>query len=546
MIKQIYKKILYGAVITVLVGAPLLTLLPAKTAKAQLAVIDPINLVENTISAIYNGVTSVASYSLNYKELVLDGVANALVKQIARQVTTSVVNWINSGFEGSPSFITNPGGFFADLAGDIIGDFVASNSDLAYLCSPFSIDIRLALAFKYRPYQRNRYACTLDDIIRNVKGAVQGSTLNGFLSGDFSQGGWPAFVSMTTEPQNNVYGAYLQADSELSFRIADAVSQQKDELNQGRGFMSWKVCKDVPVAGDANFVGPTLPNDYQGPGAFDNTTVGSDFVGPLTPGQTRRTQSCETQTPGSVIQGVLDKQLGVPTDQLNLADEFNEIVNALFAQLVTQVLTGGLKGVSGSGSSDINSYINQIQNEQSQYNEQLNTTRQQLLNNMDTYIRDTERYKAVRDETYNLMFTVKNTLENARACYSVKLTENRVPPLSNTQRLYAEAKISDIQSFGETRVNPLTAELLGLSLEASDRLRLLNSIKERALAATTVNDIAAPVRDFTTLIQGQRLTSQIDVKRAEDKREEVKRIQPELKSQADRYNIECQAFPLFR
>jgi hypothetical protein len=106
--------------------------------------------------------------------------------------------------------------------------------------SPFSIDIRIALAFKYRPNIPQRYACTITTIIKNYKNAVEGATLNGFTAGDFKQGGWPAFVSMTTEPQNNVYGAYLSAESELSWRVASAKAEQKDEISAGKGFLSWR------------------------------------------------------------------------------------------------------------------------------------------------------------------------------------------------------------------------------------------------------------------------------------------------------------------
>ena len=207
-----------------------------KKAEAQWAVIDPVNLVQNVLSTVSDYAQEVFAYSDNYKEYVLDPLVSGLAEMMLQEMTTSVVNWINSGFEGSPSFIQNPGAFFLDIADQATGQFISG--ELAELCSPFSIDIRIALSFKYRPFVRNRYACTLGTIISNTKNAVENASINGFTAGDFKQGGWPAFVSLTTEPQNNVFGAYIEAESDLSFRVASKQNQQRDELNQGKGFLS--------------------------------------------------------------------------------------------------------------------------------------------------------------------------------------------------------------------------------------------------------------------------------------------------------------------
>jgi len=61
-------------------------------------------------------------------------------------MTDSVVDWINHGFNGSPAFIQNPGGFFIDAADQITGAFIANSGPLASLCNGFGLDIRLSLA----------------------------------------------------------------------------------------------------------------------------------------------------------------------------------------------------------------------------------------------------------------------------------------------------------------------------------------------------------------------------------------------------------------
>jgi hypothetical protein len=228
--KQKIKKITSSFLILTLLSGSLLSLslsIPQKV-EAQYAVVEVgASLVQQIIIATNTTQLAFNAYSDNLKEFVLDGIAGMFAKQIVRQITQSVVNWINSGFEGSPSFVTNPSSFFLDLADQETGRFLAKyGGPLTNLCTPFSIDLRIALAFKYHPYSGQRYACTLGTIISNTTNAVKNSSINGFTAGDFRQGGWPAFVSLTTEPQNNVYGAWIQADTELSLRVANVQIQR--------------------------------------------------------------------------------------------------------------------------------------------------------------------------------------------------------------------------------------------------------------------------------------------------------------------------------
>ena len=76
-----------------------------------------------------------------------NGIAWQLAHVALQQLTGSVVNWINSGFQGSPSFVSDPEDFFLQLNDQVTGAFIGNNGILAQaLCSPFSTNIRLALA----------------------------------------------------------------------------------------------------------------------------------------------------------------------------------------------------------------------------------------------------------------------------------------------------------------------------------------------------------------------------------------------------------------
>ena len=147
---------------------------PVNKANATM-VTDLGNIFQSTISAISNVAQEALDLSDNYKEMVLDPMVNGLAKMIVQQITASIVQWINSGFEGSPSFMQDPGSFFLDIADQATGRFITGDI-LKSMCSPFSINIKLALLLTYRPRTLKRYTCTIGTIIKNSKNAIKNAT----------------------------------------------------------------------------------------------------------------------------------------------------------------------------------------------------------------------------------------------------------------------------------------------------------------------------------------------------------------------------------
>jgi len=316
--KRHFKKLVASVLVLTLLSQGVLLLSPKKASAQFVPTQDSLNLIENT--------------KQNIKEFSFDSIAYLIAKGLIRQLTTSIVNWINSGFNGSPAFVTNPEQFLIDTADKIAGNLI-EGSELGFLCDPFRIDIRIALGLKYRPFQE-RVTCTLSEVIDNVRGSV-----DGFIGGDFKQGGWQGWLSLTNEPQNNVYGAQIIANNELGIRIAGKQSIELAKLNWGGGFLSWEKCEEHEVSR-----APTGLDNY-----YENAPTTN--------------QTCEIQTPGGVINDQLSKALGSGIDQLNLADEFNEIVNALVVQLAQQALGGGgLRGASRASNNSRTSFTYNLYN----------------------------------------------------------------------------------------------------------------------------------------------------------------------------------------
>lgn len=301
----------------------------------------PVNIISNVTS---QGTQTGSTWAQFTQDCIEHGLALALGKLILSEMTAQIVNWIDNGFDGNPAFVTNPGQFFTNIADGLAGEFILG-TDLAFLCSPFKFQIQLALALNYSYKSAGsglRFRCTLTDIIKNI---------DGFMN-DFDKGGWPAWVSMTQNPQNNPYGAYLQADAALSARIAGQQAIEQQKLNWGNGFLSWDTC--------TNQDGSSY-TQYGGGLTVDGTRKAQDegaFFG--------NGNKCTTKTPGSVIAGTLQNQLNIPAQQLGLADDLDKIANALMNQLIKQVMggVGGLLGAGTKGSSG-RSVVDQLRDQAS-------------------------------------------------------------------------------------------------------------------------------------------------------------------------------------
>ena len=109
---QKIKKVITAAILIALISTPLL--MPKKMEAAGWPVIDAIgNALKSLI--LVKETTQTAIATKNVLKEVLKQVARAAAKRLLAELTKSTVNWINSGFHGSPLFLEDPDSFFEDI-----------------------------------------------------------------------------------------------------------------------------------------------------------------------------------------------------------------------------------------------------------------------------------------------------------------------------------------------------------------------------------------------------------------------------------------------
>jgi hypothetical protein len=519
-----------GQKITVIVLALIMVFgsyMPAKKAHAQWITTDLVTNIEtgltavkSALSSVYNEIASYAEQSIWIKDYILDPLAWAEAKGLLQNITNETVNWINSGFNGSPAYITNPTRFFENMADQATGAFISQNGPLSSLCSPISLNVRLALALNQAGISgngggsSNPYTCTLSTIINNVQNAsisagvtVNGMSIAGFEGGDFSQGGWPAFAALA-EPQNSFYGAYLEAQSSLDTNIANRTQQKNNELAQGQGFQTYQTCTEDPSITDEE--------------AFDDPTIQLDEAATaaaiaVNPDAYNIYDRCENSTPGSTIKTSLDKAMGSSQDSLVQASMLDEIIGALAGQLVNKVLgPGGLAGVS-QPSNGQPAYLTQIEAEASSSSATAGGLGGSLSTNLAQYITNTANIQSYASSSVSVGESALTALYNA----------------SSTCKSEGDTAVVSQIGIAIASTTAWITQLQGNYNDVTNNLNSLTLLSDQFNAATSTAEINALTRQYNSLISthnpsaspySQSVPSVSDVQNAKDDNTNVRGV----------------------
>lgn len=234
-----------------------------------------------------------------------DGVAWCIANSLIEYIADSTIAWANSGFNGSPSFISNTDNFFENLADQEAGSFLnalangSTTSGSINLCSNFKVSISVGLSNYYsKSTYKNTSSCTLSKIVSNI---------DSFMDGNFEQGGWEGWFSMTQSASNNKVGATIIATDAMYARVSTKNNTAKLEIGLNNGFLNYKKCTDKS-----------------------------------------KPETCKTVTPGTVIQSSLEKSLNLPKDRLAAVAKFDQVIEAVVNNLIKVALNEVLSSSSSN------------------------------------------------------------------------------------------------------------------------------------------------------------------------------------------------------
>jgi hypothetical protein len=467
------------------------------------------NLVKDTGTQVILAASYGVQTSQAVKEASKDNVTfvscitNVLAKAALQQITASVVNWINSGFNGQPSFITNYEQFFTNVADLAAGQFI-QGAGLSFLCSPFKLQIKVAIAQSYA--NRNAaQSCSLTGVIKNI---------NSFMNGNFAQGGWPGMLSFTTMPTNNPYGAYAYAQVGLQSAQSNALSNARNNISP-TGFLA---VQKATCNGGVTSYSPTIVAGVNQQAAMAG---GSGTNG-----------NCKTSitTPGTVIEGTLQATLKSPIDQLGLANSIDQILNALTNQLITKTLQNGLSNLSGTTGLQNTAQTPAEQAAQAQA--------QNILISLQAQGTYAQQYGNILQGSISDIQTTQNQLNNLSNCWITAASSTSV---TSSQAPTASANATAAQST-LISLNPRIEAYNDSITSVNAQIALIQELQSEALSVSSVANVTALNSHYTSAQAARPFIGQADITTAQQNRTTLQSQLASINSSTQTGLQQCRAF----
>jgi hypothetical protein len=316
-------------------------------------------------------VTQTAFTIKDFAKDILKQVIMSIEKRLLAQMTKSTVNWINSGFHGSPLFLENPESFFKDIAKYEMKNFINTTGyDQARF--PFGKDFALNVINSYKQKADSNLEYTLSKALNNNPQLVSQYRSN------FLYGGWNGFLINTQYPQNNYVGYQIIATDQLARKL-DGISQNNVQkvqtaLQEGMGFLSPQTCPDNNGNNEYNKV---MANQFKRP-VFTpkkiykfEATVPNIINGEYNPEYIKQKEAYDRQyqididaekeewsnkntclsglvttTPGSVVANQITTALSSNFRQTELGAAVGSSMSAIFDALLKSLLDKGLNSLA--------------------------------------------------------------------------------------------------------------------------------------------------------------------------------------------------------
>lgn len=446
--------------------------------------------VQDQANLNVNSRTEASAKSLVKKEFVLDNIAWSLAKSLSSSLIRNVTQWVRTGFEGNPLFITDLSRFALDAANEASGIFLEEylqKDTYDSLCQPWRNPIHLALTRANTGLSNKSYKpqCTLADVINNA------SKMTDFMN-DFQKGGWEAWGSLTASPANNPIGAYLDGLDAMDQASAQAKANAEKEAQMGQGFTGQKKCLNKTPEG--------------------------------------RCKEWTIESPGTWVESQLAESTSAEIRNLELADELDELLGALAGQLNNWILGGLAKnpneGNTPGPSTQLPASVSA-------------GTKQNTINMLEQSISDETEYVKARQNTVEAYSQSASLYASAKACLETQL--RKVSSCGGTSETSAGQVQANADYVNKQIANINNNLIPGLNKEITASNALLTKLREletSVQAVTTAQGLSDLYDQFSVFIQNAH--NPYDQSKADQELEKAEQTKQDAQTQISN----CQALPI--
>jgi hypothetical protein len=472
--------------------------------RIQVAPVAALNSAVDTVISVIFGflggggglVTDLGTEQNTATETVGQCLVRTLGKLAVQNITDSLVNWINSGFDGKPAFVQDFNKFFSDVGDQAAGTFLQS-SDFAFLCSPFSLQVRIAIVQSYAR-RHNAPSCTLTDVIKNI---------DSFTSGSFAQGGWKGLLSFNTESANNPFTSFMALSVRMDAKIANAQANAAATIAPG-GFKSVMKCPKTP------------PKD---------TAVGQNLVGV----SQADTSHCEVVTPGQAVLSQFNATTQANLDSLGVGDSIDQILSALKNALITKIFKtdDGLLGAGNTDTADTS--------DQPKVDPVAQAQATALMKTLRTGVNSAQSYGTVEQRIISDIQDSQSTLNDLRNCWINATTS---ATLTSTQTDQATAGVSAAVTK-ISQLQQLVAKRNANIQQANRSIARLQQLQTDLLLATVAADVTRVQNTYNAVVAAGKITiyDKTDITTAQQDRATVQGQLTTIDSQTTTGLAQCNA-----
>lgn len=449
---------------------------------------------KDSVTQVNTTLTQSNTQQIQVKECMMDGIAIAMKEHLIRGLIRGLITYINTGFDGGPGYMQDKDALLANEQDQVFEAYINNPDNFSSLCSAWESDVRLALATQYASAVAGSQVTQLSASGTGTgnqvyTGGIASCTVQAEgYAGSNGEGTdyWSNFLAKTTTTGGNPVTTYMAVENDLAENIQSRIQDRIEEVQRNGGFFDVTYCNDG-TAGYSEIPG---------------VAVGSG------------TRDCKITTPGTVINHQLNNALGSDVRRLELADEFDELINALVGKLLEMVFSGkGLKGTTdqqpGEEESLVDQYYNSLDEEGvAQSFEALVVQLQRRDDSVDEYVDS-------REEMLSLLFGAREAVYDAYACYATKANTwedtrtGEIIPIAQVQSVSPDNRVQLAYS-AQINYNGQNITAYLLPEQANEHYRayaeLLEKIDDYIQQATAQIDNAESSRDeITQLIQLARI-----------------------------------------
>jgi len=429
-------------------------------------------------------------------------VQNVLVRQEANNYTTQFVNSViqrmNGGNGGAKGFTQNPLTEKATL-GNAVFNVVLQTISQSSINKDIAPQVLQNLVA-----QRQQQTDINAAFVCHTQQAAACEQHLGSCPGTTAAQKWQAqAMVIAIEPQCTASGATAIAEAITSGAIADNQAEYDQELALTNGIITQGVCLD--------------------PGKSQDTPR----------------QNCvnwQIVTPPAAQTAIVQQAYTLPAQKQSGATEIGELVNSLFSQITSKVLTSltGSVGLSQTSTAGTGTYLQQAVSNTGDAT--VAQAQSALVADIETSLGLEAQYESTLGDTLQNLTNTKTATESVESCYLTLATSTP----SNIDSAAALGRANDASTTVATVLQPqIDADTNALAISDSV-IAQLNLLDDQAKTAQSADQINAIDSAYQALLQSGALHSQTDLTFAQQDRDASKVTLDALASGASDELATCQ------